>query len=192
MKHTTTRMLFSYWDTLRGERTVPERSEIVPGDIRHILADTFILETGSDNSGIFRLAGTRVCALFRRELKSHLFQTLWADSKPQNGQKLLDIVMEETAGIVAGLTAETHEGRSLDLELLLLPLSHRGERRARMIGALSPAAIPEWLGLDYITKVKTVSLRVIWPSHHQVELENHGEAARDRRRRFVVYNGGRA
>ena len=48
MKHSTSRMLFSYWDALRGERAAPERSEIEPGEIRHILADTFILEIGPD------------------------------------------------------------------------------------------------------------------------------------------------
>ena len=42
MKHATTRMLFAYWDTLRGERAAPDRGEIEPGEIRHILADTFI------------------------------------------------------------------------------------------------------------------------------------------------------
>ncbi len=44
MKHPTSRMLFSYWDSLRGDRAAPERGEIEPGAIRHILAETFILD----------------------------------------------------------------------------------------------------------------------------------------------------
>src|SRR5215204_4458470 len=44
MKHATTRMIFGYWDALRGERSAPERGEIEPGEIRHVLADTFVLE----------------------------------------------------------------------------------------------------------------------------------------------------
>ena len=44
MKHPTSRMLFSYWDGLRGARAARERGEIEPGEIRHILADTFVLE----------------------------------------------------------------------------------------------------------------------------------------------------
>ncbi|MEJ1934798.1 PAS domain-containing protein, partial [Nostoc sp. NIES-2111] len=69
MKHPASRTLFSYWDTLRGERTAPERSELDPGAIRNILADTFILEVDAGQTFPFRLAGTRVCALYGRDLK---------------------------------------------------------------------------------------------------------------------------
>ena len=62
MKHATSRMLFAYWDAARGERASPERSEIEPGAIRHILADTFILEIGANGTAEFRLA-ERECAL---------------------------------------------------------------------------------------------------------------------------------
>src|SRR5918997_383905 len=74
MKHPTSRMLFSYWDALRGDRAAPERGDVEPGDIRHILADTFILEIGEDRRATFRLGGTRVCALFARELKGQALQ----------------------------------------------------------------------------------------------------------------------
>ncbi|HEY0354137.1 MAG TPA: PAS domain-containing protein, partial [Enterovirga sp.] len=64
MKHATSRMLFSYWDSLRGERAAPERSDVEPGAIRHILADTFILGIDGEAGATFRLAGTRCSALF--------------------------------------------------------------------------------------------------------------------------------
>ena len=69
MKHPSNRQLFEYWTKRRGRRSAPERGEIEPGAIRHVLADTFILafETGAGHP--FRIAGTRVCALFGRELK---------------------------------------------------------------------------------------------------------------------------
>ncbi len=70
-------MIFAYWDQLRGERAAPERGEIEPGEIRHVLADTFILEIGADRRAEFRLAGTRLCALFGRELKARPFVDLW-------------------------------------------------------------------------------------------------------------------
>ena len=61
MKHATSRLLFAYWDGLRGDRAAPERSQIEPGQIRHILADTFILAIEPDGQAEFRLAGTRAC-----------------------------------------------------------------------------------------------------------------------------------
>src|SRR4051794_37663355 len=68
MKHAASRMLYAYWDGARGERAAPERSEIEPGAIRHILADTFI-QIGAHGAAEFRLAGTRLCAPFGRELR---------------------------------------------------------------------------------------------------------------------------
>ena len=43
MKHSSNRELFEYWNKRRGRRSAPERGEIEPGAIRHVLADTFIL-----------------------------------------------------------------------------------------------------------------------------------------------------
>src|SRR5215204_152977 len=101
MKHTTTRTIFSYWDALRGERAAPERGEIEPGEIRHILADTFILEVTGARSAAIRLAGTRICAFFALELRGEAFDRLWhAESSGEIGGAL-ETVRDETAGIVA-------------------------------------------------------------------------------------------
>lgn len=192
MKQATTRMLFSYWDGLRGERAAPERGEIEPGEIRHILADTFILELGADRSATVRLAGTRFCALFGGELKGRGFETLWAEKAAREVRRYVDIVVDETAGLVIGLDSKNPRGEGLDLEMILLPLRHRGKPHARILGALAPATLPIWLGLEPIQSLDTVSLRVIWPSGR-----NHGAhkipgaAAFSAARRFVVHQGGR-
>src|SRR5918998_5486764 len=102
MKHATTRMVFSYWDSLRGERAAPERGEIEPGAIRHALADTFILELAPDRTAAIRLAGTRLCALFGRELRGKPFANLWAESAADLDH-YLGVVIEETTGLVVGL-----------------------------------------------------------------------------------------
>ena len=80
MKHPSNRELFEYWNTRRGRRSAPDRNEIEPGAIRHLLADTFILAFDASGGHPFRLAGTRVCALFGRNLKGASFLDLWAAS----------------------------------------------------------------------------------------------------------------
>lgn len=64
MKHATTREVFEYWNRRRGRRRVPARSNIDPADIRHVLGDTFLLTADFAGDIRFRLAGTRICALF--------------------------------------------------------------------------------------------------------------------------------
>ena len=69
MKHEKSTSLFQYWNRLRGNRPAPRRTEIEPADIKANLADTFILEQDTRGRPMFRLAGTRLCATFGRELK---------------------------------------------------------------------------------------------------------------------------
>ena len=73
MKHPSNRELFAYWNERRGERLAPERADIEPAAIRHVLGDTFVIEMCGSESHLFRIAGTRLCALFGRELKAENF-----------------------------------------------------------------------------------------------------------------------
>ena len=214
MKHPTSRQLHVYWNRLRGARSAPERGEIEPGEIRNLLADSFILEIDpARRACTVRLAGTRLCALFGRELRGHPFSGLWGDAAggTEAGQgdtdrvtadpwRLVEAVATDTVGMVAGLSGTTVRGESLDLELVLLPLRHRGKTQARMLGALSPHTIPPWLGLRPVLKVETVSQRVLAPPATDAAVrdfvEGLPEPANDARPvRFghlLVHEGGRA
>lgn len=191
MKHPATRMLFSYWDALRGERAAPERGEIEPGEIRHILADTFVLELDAQREARFRLAGTRICGLVGRELRDARLVDLWPERARHDVRKNLDIVVEETAGVVCGLVGATNEGDTVDLELLILPLRHRGRTNARALGCLSAQAVPSWIGYHALTALTTVSMRVVWPAGRPLDVAAPALDAAERRRRFVVHDGGR-
>src|SRR5436305_1214683 len=138
MKQVSSRELFGYWTARRGKRAAPERGEIEPGAIRRALGDVFILEFDPRTGHPFRLAGTRVCALFGRELKNESILNLWDNETRAPLAQLAAVVAHETTGVVASAKGRTGEGWPQDLELMLLPLAHRGSTHARMIGALSP------------------------------------------------------
>ena len=191
MKHATSRLLFAYWDSLRGDRSAPERSQIEPGQIRHILADTFILATEPDGQAAFRLAGTRVCALFGRDLKGVRLADLWPAGKQSEVEQLLEIVASDTVGAVAGMVGQSELGSVIGLELLLLPLRHGGATNRRVLGALSPAAIPSWLGLTPLESLDLRSMRVIGEAGPgRPGLGEVGPAAASKRHRLVVLDGG--
>ena len=71
--------LFQYWNRLRDGRPAPKRTEVEPADIKTLLADTFILEKDTRGEAVFRLAGTRLCASYGRELKGFAFASLWRE-----------------------------------------------------------------------------------------------------------------
>src|SRR5437763_45975 len=135
MKQASSRELFGYWAARRGTRAAPERGEIEPSAIRRALGDVFILEFDRVLGHPFRLAGTRVCALFGRELKNDRFLELWEAGSRAMVADLLDGVADAATGLVASASGRTAEGWAQDVELVLLPLAHRGDTHARMIGA---------------------------------------------------------
>jgi hypothetical protein len=146
MKHPLTRELYEYWNGRRGEEAMPERGDIDPAAIRRILADSFVLAVEPGESPRFRVAGTKVCELFGRELRGEDFIALWGQETAQQIRDFVALVTGEGIGILAGVTMEAGDGLGCPLELLILPLSHQGKGGQRMLGSLVPLEQPFWLG----------------------------------------------
>jgi len=191
MKHPSTRIVFEYWNKRRGTRAEPERGDIDPTEIRHALGDTFMLASDFVDQLRFRLAGTRVCALFCREIKSEAFLDIWSEASRKAIGELFAIVDEEHVGAVAGLTGHTEDGDRTELEMLLLPLAHSGHARIRALGVLAPTTPPYWLGARPIGELTLATLRHIGPEAKTRALPRFGRGENRLRHGFVVYSGGR-
>jgi hypothetical protein len=194
MKHESTKALFAYWNERRGTRPAPERGDIDPVAIRHALGDTFMLAADFVDQLRFRLAGTRVCALFGRELKGESFAALWSEPGRKLIEDVLTIVNNESIGAVAGLTGHTEDGSEVDLELLLLPLAHVGHARIRALGVLVPIPAPYWLGEKPVKELQLGTLRHLGSDLEHVEAPAIAATAEGGRLRhgFVVYSGGKS
>ena len=194
MKSASTRKLYAYWNERRGSRVAPERGDLEPGAIRSLLADSFIITFDPAAGHPLRLAGTRVCALFCRELKDAPFHELWrADSRAEI-RELVSVVADEASPVVAGVSGQPAEDfPTADLELLLLPLYHRGHRNVRMLGMLAPVVVPYWLGTSPIVSLALGAVRHLGPgaltvsAPRLVPAQGPGRV----RRGFTVYDGGR-
>ena len=138
MKHPSTNAYFAYWDRKRGGERAPDRSAIEPGDIRELLGDIFVLSCDANAGFPFRVAGTRVCALFGRDLKDKDLLSLFAGDSRREIEDIATVVAEETLGALAGVTARTRSGGTAHLELLLLPFMTRAHMPASMTGLLAP------------------------------------------------------
>jgi hypothetical protein len=200
--------LFHYWNRLRDGRPAPKRSEVEPADIKSLLADTFILEKDTRGQPVFRLAGTRLCACYGRELKGFSFPSLWREKDQRLVSKLIHGVFDQKSVVLITFEGFSRNGRSNKFELLALPLDG-GIENPRCLGVVSAAEKPFWLGADPITDAMIDSIRVIDP---EKELLNNRPAidvpslvpadleapdtisalGRARRiRHLVVFDGGR-
>lgn len=164
--------MFQYWNRVRGGRPAPVRSEIEPADIRTLLADTFILEQDLRGAPIFRLAGTRLCALFGRELKGFSFLSLWPEVNRRMIERLASAVFDGRSVSVITVEGISRNSRVNRFELLMLPLA--GEPGAgRALGALSALEKPFWLGADPLIEIRAGAVRVIDPEREPMFLKNN-------------------
>jgi hypothetical protein len=192
MKHSSTRELFDYWNMRRGTRSAPERGEIEPGAIRGVLADTFMLTFDPRGGHPFRIAGTRVCAAFGRELKGAAFTEIWAGASRDPVRDVLATVATESVGVVAGASGRSCDGACLDLEFLALPLAHRGGASTRILGALVPTEVPYWLGAQTLGCLTLGTIRYLGPLTGPYSVPRRAPADARVRHGLVVYDGGHA
>jgi hypothetical protein len=192
MKHPSIRELFDYWNLRRGRRAAPDRGDIEPGAIRRVLADTFILSFDATRGHPFRIAGTRVCAAFGRELKDQGFLDLWtSDSRPL-ARDLIAVVANEAVGAVVSARGTSTLGSTHDFELLVLPLLHRGRTDARVLGALAPRPSEHWLGSGTLGKLTMGTLRYVGALTQTAPQIQPMRPEGRVRHGFIVYDGGQA
>lgn len=191
MKLASTRNVFSHWDKCRGFRQMPSREDIEPGAIRRALGDVFMLDLEPGCGHPFRLAGTRICALFGRELKATAFFPLWSDVGPI--RDLVTTLTSEISGVVAHVTGRNADNDIVGLEMLLLPLGHRGREPARLLGSLAPLETPWWLSTRPLTGLRLETLRFVGGASDVFTAPRFtaGESRPPQRPSLVVYEGGR-
>lgn len=171
MKQDGSIALFQYWNRLRQGRPAPARTEIEPADIKTLLADTFILERDLRGEAVFRLAGTRLCSTFGRELKSFSFPSLWGDKDRLLVARLVLGVFQSKNVVVLAFDGTSESGRSHAFEMILLPLDG-GIDNPRCLGAMSTGARPFWLGADPVVHARIESVRVVDPDQEPLFLKN--------------------
>ncbi|PBB19019.1 PAS domain-containing protein [Mesorhizobium sp. WSM4313] len=163
--------LFQYWNQLRDGRLAPKRSEVEPADIKSLLADTFILERDTRGEAVFRLAGTRLCAYYGRELKGFSFPSLWREKDQRLVSRLMQGVFDQKSVLLMTYEGFSRNGRSNKFELLALPLDG-GAESPRCLGIISTADKPFWLGADPLADALIDSIRVIDPEKEPMFLKN--------------------
>lgn len=174
MKQDGSIALFRYWNRLRDGRPAPRRTDVEPADIKGLLADTFILEKDTRGEAVFRLAGTRLCAIYGRELKGFSFPSLWREKDRRLIARIADGVFTQKSVAVITFEAQSAGGRNNHFELLALPLEG-GVESPRGLGIVSTAVKPFWLGADPVVDARIDSVRVVDPDRELVFLGNRPE-----------------
>lgn len=164
-------MLFQYWDRLRQGRPAPKRTDIEPADIKKLLGDTFILERDARGEAVFRLAGTRLCAVYGRELKGFAFSSLWREPDRRLVSRLTNSVFMTKTVVSFEFEGVSEDNRTAAFEAILLPLDG-GLEHPRCLGAVTARTRPEWIGARPVTSTTLGTIRVVDPDRDPLFLKN--------------------
>jgi hypothetical protein len=136
--------IFDYWNKIRGAEIAPLRRQIEPNQVRHILANLFMLELSNSGRITFRLAGTRICDLFGRDLGGSSLAELWAHGHEDIERTAMG-VMEHAIPTLLNVTGYSTAGHRTGFEIILLPLRSNEGHCDKVLGCIAPATAASWL-----------------------------------------------
>lgn len=139
MRQDAATKILAYWESLQGDAPVPSAASVDPRALKGHLPDIFMLERLDRAVFAFRLAGTRMCARFGRELRDHDFIRLFPAA--QQGEMLtrLNQALQAGESVVLDALAATLDGRTIETQIVLMPLTDGEGNVVRLLGALLPA-----------------------------------------------------
>jgi hypothetical protein len=164
--HPGSRQLFRHWEMLRAERACPTREEFEFAPIKVHLPDMVVIDRDYlRNTFRFRLAGTRVCALFNQNLTGSGVLSGWDTFESDVISRHLLTVVNQQQPVVIRMRLTTDRKQVVAAELVALPVQMRGSHRIQIIGGLFPFRASQSLGHASIVTREVISTRVIWTEH---------------------------
>jgi hypothetical protein len=195
--HPGCRQLFRYWEMLRAERPCPTREEFDVFSLKSILPDMVVIDRDYlRNSFKYRLAGTRVSALFNQNVTNAAVTNGWDSFESDVISRHLLTVVNQQQPAVIRMRFTTDRAQAVAAELVALPVQMRDSHRVQIIGGLFPFRAAQSMGHAGVTKRELVSARVIWTEHvkemHRVEPDSAHPPIRQSLRNFTLIAGGKA
>ncbi len=118
------RALYAYWRRKKGERIAPRRADIAPDEIKELLPWVFLMEIDGERLR-FRLVGTAVTEEYGGKLTGLYFDEVDLDHVAGTGEYQKSA--RDVLPVVSRWNYTKKDGRRLDYERLILPLSADGK-----------------------------------------------------------------
>jgi hypothetical protein len=189
--HAGSRALFRHWEAIRGEMSAPPRDWLDLRKIAALMPFVFIIEQDQRKGFVWRLAGTRLVQLWRRNLTGARVVELGEEADRKAFTRLLEGVVRTHQPFVMRFRLIFALNHIVAAEMLGLPLRARDGSGIHVLGSVIPFRDTEFLGYDRVTGFEISSARIIWtepvPASPPLAASEHPLRASLR-----LINGGRA
>lgn len=163
--HPGTRLLFRHWETVRAERAAPKRDELDLRRISNLLPNIVMIEATRGDNYRWRLAGTDVCHLMRRELTGQDALALGDQFEKSTVKKLYNSVIGSLQPFLIRYRLTTDTGAVIGVEQLGLPLLNNEQTRVFILGGIFAFSDTSNLNYSSISGFELASARTIWTEH---------------------------
>jgi len=133
--HSQSRMLFRFWEAMRGERSAPYRSDLDLKQARKLMPHLFIAEQQADGFR-WRLAGTAIGGLFRREVTGGDMLAGWDDAEAQMIRRFLCGVTATHQPALLRMRFTTDREQAIEAEMAAFPLLASDGASTQVFGGL--------------------------------------------------------
>jgi hypothetical protein len=161
--HPSSRKLFRFWETMRAEKAAPGRDELDLKKIRELVPNLFIAEY-APRSGLYRwrLAGTAICELFRRELTGNNMLADWDSFEADTISRFLASTIASRQPCILRFRLQTDRAQIIGAELAGFPMISADAKSTQIFGGLF--TFREITTLDYttLTRFEISAARSIW------------------------------
>lgn len=124
--------LCEFWDEVRGDRLLPNASDVDPSQIAYILKDIAILDVITEMNIQYRLAGTGIAERMGADPTGNNLIEMTAPETRATVSKILNLIVSHPVGCIATYENIYNTGKRAVIESLYLPLQ-RGEGQADRI-----------------------------------------------------------
>lgn len=188
--HPSSRKLFRFWEAMRAEKAAPSRDELDLKQIRPLVSSLFISEF-SPKSRMFRwrLAGTAVCELYRRELTGTNMLAGWDSFETDTIGRFLHGTIDNLQPCLMRFRFHTDREQIVGAELAGFPMMAADGRSIHIFGGIFTFRETWSLGYSALTHFELSSARSIWTELLPSGIETAAGPARVSRN-FQVIRGG--
>ncbi len=130
-----------YWDGLRGNRQMPERSEIDPREMSEVLSYTFILDRPRPGVIRFRLSGAHLNELMGMEVRGMPLRSFFELPDRAPLMELAEAAFTTPAMLKVDLVSDAQGRAALPGQLVILPLQDGAGECHRALGAFVTAGV---------------------------------------------------
>lgn len=190
--HPSSRALFRFWETMRAERPAPSREDLDLKRIRTLVPHLFIAEFVARASMFrWRLAGTGICDLYRRELTGTDLLDGWDNFEVDVISRFLGATVTTRQPAVLRIRLQTDTDQVIGAEIMAFPMLASDGVTTHIFGGLFP--FRETATLDYasLTHFELSAARSVWTENLPVAPKEIASAA-PIKRNFHVIPGGRS